>query len=147
MARETARVKALYASGLLRQIWKRDDVPGAAILWEAASEALPAMAMAIASTHIRMRRQSSKFTISVTAPIVQKFTRLATAPNTKASANERPATSIGRWAMAAASIAQNYRTQAAASRPRQARNPVADTRPLKGGQTARWGPAFERKSK
>jgi muconolactone delta-isomerase len=39
MARETARVKALYLSGLLRQIWKRDDVPGAAILWEAASEA------------------------------------------------------------------------------------------------------------
>jgi muconolactone delta-isomerase len=39
MARETARVKTLYAAGLLRQIWKRDDVPGAAILWEAASEA------------------------------------------------------------------------------------------------------------
>jgi muconolactone delta-isomerase len=38
MARETARVKVLYSSGLLRQIWKRDDVPGAAILWEAASE-------------------------------------------------------------------------------------------------------------
>jgi muconolactone delta-isomerase len=38
MARETARVKALYAAGLLRQIWKRADVPGAAILWEAASE-------------------------------------------------------------------------------------------------------------
>ena len=38
MTRETARVKVLYASGLLRQIWKRDDVPGAAILWEAASE-------------------------------------------------------------------------------------------------------------
>jgi muconolactone delta-isomerase len=39
MARETQRVKALYASGLLRQIWKRNDVPGASILWEAASEA------------------------------------------------------------------------------------------------------------
>jgi muconolactone delta-isomerase len=39
MARETQRVKALYAAGLLRQIWKRDDVPGAAILWEATSEA------------------------------------------------------------------------------------------------------------
>ena len=39
MARETARVKELYASGLLRQIWRRADIPGAAILWEAASEA------------------------------------------------------------------------------------------------------------
>lgn len=39
MARETLRVKELYASGLLRQIWKRGDIPGATILWEAASEA------------------------------------------------------------------------------------------------------------
>jgi len=39
MARETQRVKDLYASGLLRQIWKRGDIPGAAILWEAGSEA------------------------------------------------------------------------------------------------------------
>jgi muconolactone delta-isomerase len=39
MARETQRVKELYAAGLLRQIWRRDDIPGAAILWEAASEA------------------------------------------------------------------------------------------------------------
>jgi muconolactone delta-isomerase len=38
-ARETHRVKELYASGILRQIWKRGDVPGAVILWEAASEA------------------------------------------------------------------------------------------------------------
>lgn len=38
-ARETARARALYAAGILRQIWKRGDVPGAAILWEAASEA------------------------------------------------------------------------------------------------------------
>lgn len=37
--RETQRVKELYAAGTLRQIWKRGDVPGAAILWEAASEA------------------------------------------------------------------------------------------------------------
>ncbi|HEX7729464.1 MAG TPA: muconolactone Delta-isomerase family protein [Terracidiphilus sp.] len=36
---ETARVRELYAAGLLRQIWKRGDTPGAAILWEAASEA------------------------------------------------------------------------------------------------------------
>jgi muconolactone delta-isomerase len=38
MARETERIKELYASGLLRQIWRRDDVPGASILWEAASQ-------------------------------------------------------------------------------------------------------------
>lgn len=36
-ARETRRVKDLYAEGLLRQIWKRGDTPGAAIVWEAAS--------------------------------------------------------------------------------------------------------------
>jgi muconolactone delta-isomerase len=39
MAHEGQRVKALYASGILRQIWKRGDIPGASILWEAASEA------------------------------------------------------------------------------------------------------------
>jgi muconolactone delta-isomerase len=38
-AKETQRVKTLYASGGLRQIWKRGDVPGAVILWEASSEA------------------------------------------------------------------------------------------------------------
>src|SRR3954454_8884988 len=36
---EGARVKELYASGLLRQIWARADMPGAAILWEADNEA------------------------------------------------------------------------------------------------------------
>jgi muconolactone delta-isomerase len=39
MARESQRVRELYASGILRQIWRRGDIPGAAILWEAASEA------------------------------------------------------------------------------------------------------------
>jgi muconolactone delta-isomerase len=37
-AREAQQVRDLYASGLLRQVWKRADTPGAAILWEAASE-------------------------------------------------------------------------------------------------------------
>jgi muconolactone delta-isomerase len=37
--KEAQRVRALYASGLLRHVWKRSDTPGAAILWEAASEA------------------------------------------------------------------------------------------------------------
>jgi muconolactone delta-isomerase len=36
---ESQRVKELYASGLLRQIWRRSDAPGAVLLWEAASEA------------------------------------------------------------------------------------------------------------
>jgi muconolactone delta-isomerase len=36
---EAQRVKELYAAGVLRQVWKRGDTPGAAILWEAASEA------------------------------------------------------------------------------------------------------------
>ena len=39
VAREGQRVRGLYASGILRQIWRRTDLPGAAILWEAASEA------------------------------------------------------------------------------------------------------------
>jgi muconolactone delta-isomerase len=39
MQRETARVRELYAAGRLRQIWKRGDIPGASILWEATSEA------------------------------------------------------------------------------------------------------------
>jgi muconolactone delta-isomerase len=39
MARETVRVRQLYAAGTLRQIWKRGDIPGAGILWEAASKA------------------------------------------------------------------------------------------------------------
>ena len=38
-------------------------------------------------SHIRIRRQSPKFTTSVIAPIVQKLTRFATAPSTNASAN------------------------------------------------------------
>src|ERR1700760_1237137 len=35
IAQEGARVKELYASGILRQIWARADTPGAAILWGA----------------------------------------------------------------------------------------------------------------
>lgn len=38
LAREGQCVKALYAAGILRQIWKRGDIPGASILWEAPSE-------------------------------------------------------------------------------------------------------------
>jgi muconolactone delta-isomerase len=38
VAREGNRVRELYVSGLLRQIWRRGDIPGAAILWEAASK-------------------------------------------------------------------------------------------------------------
>ena len=39
LGRETARIRELYAAGLLRQIWKRGDMPGASILWEAGSKA------------------------------------------------------------------------------------------------------------
>ncbi len=38
LASEGRRVRELYAAGILRQIWKRGDAPGAAIVWEAASE-------------------------------------------------------------------------------------------------------------
>jgi len=37
-SQEAQRVKELYATGILRQIWLRGDMPGAAILWEAANE-------------------------------------------------------------------------------------------------------------
>lgn len=37
LAAETARVRELYSAGVLRQIWKRGDLAGAAILWEAAT--------------------------------------------------------------------------------------------------------------
>lgn len=36
--KEVVRVRELYAAGTLRHIWKRGDIPGATILWEAASE-------------------------------------------------------------------------------------------------------------
>jgi muconolactone delta-isomerase len=39
ITQEGNRVKELYAAGLLRQVWKRGDTPGAAILWESATEA------------------------------------------------------------------------------------------------------------
>jgi muconolactone delta-isomerase len=39
VAQEGERVKVLYAAGVLRQVWKRGDMAGAAILWEAANEA------------------------------------------------------------------------------------------------------------
>jgi muconolactone delta-isomerase len=38
VAQEGTRVKELYAAGILRQIWLRGDLPGAAILWEAGNE-------------------------------------------------------------------------------------------------------------
>ena len=35
---EGQRVRELYAAGVVRSIWRRKDMPGAAILMEAASE-------------------------------------------------------------------------------------------------------------
>ena len=39
IAGEGTRVKEMYAAGIARQIWARSDAGGAAILWEAPSEA------------------------------------------------------------------------------------------------------------
>jgi muconolactone delta-isomerase len=39
IAAEAQRVRQLYAAGILRQVWKRGDMPGAAIIWEAAAKA------------------------------------------------------------------------------------------------------------
>ena len=39
VAQEGQRVKELYIAGILRQVWRRGDTPGAVILWEAGSEA------------------------------------------------------------------------------------------------------------
>lgn len=36
---EVQRVKELYAEGVLRQIWHRDDVPGGVLILEAQDEA------------------------------------------------------------------------------------------------------------
>lgn len=37
--KEGNRVKEMYAAGILRHIWRRGDLPGAVIVWEAANEA------------------------------------------------------------------------------------------------------------
>ena len=39
IAREQKRARELYGSGMARQIWKRGDTAGSAILWEAGSAA------------------------------------------------------------------------------------------------------------
>jgi muconolactone delta-isomerase len=36
---EMQQARALYSEGSIRQIWRRDDVAGACILWEADTEA------------------------------------------------------------------------------------------------------------
>lgn len=38
LASESQRVRELYAAGIVRNIWRRKDMPGAAILFEAASQ-------------------------------------------------------------------------------------------------------------
>lgn len=35
---ETTRVLELHAAGKLRQVWRRGDMPGAAIVWDADTE-------------------------------------------------------------------------------------------------------------
>jgi len=39
VAAEGQRVRELYAAGVVRTIWRRQDMPGAAMILEAASEA------------------------------------------------------------------------------------------------------------
>jgi muconolactone delta-isomerase len=39
LAREVQQVRELQAGGMIREIWMREDTPGAAIVWEAAGEA------------------------------------------------------------------------------------------------------------
>src|SRR4029078_6662845 len=63
----------------------------------ACNAAAPAIATATASSHIRSRRESPKLTQSLIAPIVQKFTRVATAPKIAARTNAEPVTSTARW--------------------------------------------------
>jgi len=38
VAAEGQRVRELYVSGSVRQVWRRGDTPGAALLWEADDE-------------------------------------------------------------------------------------------------------------
>jgi muconolactone delta-isomerase len=38
VAAESQRVRELYVAGSLRQVWRRGDTAGAALLWEAADE-------------------------------------------------------------------------------------------------------------
>ena len=62
------------------------------MLWRASIQPAPTMALkpmmavAMASTHMRMRVQSPMFTTSAMAPMVQKWVRCANAPKTVASA-------------------------------------------------------------
>jgi muconolactone delta-isomerase len=64
ITQEGQRVKELYAAGTVRQIWKRGDTPGAAILWEAVSEA--AVSEAISSLPIF---QAGMLEIAVLLPL------------------------------------------------------------------------------
>ncbi len=38
LAKESQRVRELYVEGIVRSIWRRKDMPGSAILFEAATE-------------------------------------------------------------------------------------------------------------
>ena len=62
-------------------------------VWRSAT---PAIATTIASTHMRIRRQSPKVATSDTAPIVQKLTRCPTAPKTMPSRRAPTVTTAGR---------------------------------------------------
>src|SRR6267143_3332243 len=63
----------------------------------------PAVATAMARSHMRMRFQSPMLTTSDTAPMVQKWVLLPTAPKRKASANP-PHTTVEASAAGLASV-------------------------------------------
>src|SRR5690606_38283915 len=67
----------------------------------------PSIATAIASSHMRMRVQSPMWTMSETAPIVQKFVLLPTNPNTAPRAKPSHAISVAEGS--SASIGKDYR--------------------------------------
>jgi muconolactone delta-isomerase len=46
VAAESEHVRKLYVEGQLRQVWRRGDTAGAALLWEAADEAAVRAALA-----------------------------------------------------------------------------------------------------
>jgi hypothetical protein len=60
----------------------------------AANKFVPRIAIAIASSHWRMRVQSPKAKMSATLPIVQKFARWLIAPNSIPSTNAQATTTF-----------------------------------------------------
>src|SRR5205809_7698572 len=74
----------------------------------------PSTATAMASIHMRMRERSPMFTQSDTAPMVQKWVLLPTAPKMKARMKAPPVTHGTSWdGLASKASARGYRFDAA----------------------------------